>query len=506
MTFAPRNDNDLVINLLHFTTNLLHLDTRLLFMKHLPYFFIAFVLMVGCNDDDDNIRSVENDLEVEDFVWEGLNTFYYWQSDIADLDDNRFSSNKDYATFLSGFGGNPEALFNHLLSPQDRFSFVIDDYVVLENLLNRVSKTSGMKYGLAEVALGSEEIIGFVRYVLPGTDADTKGLERGDLFWGVDGVQLTKTNYQELLSSESDGYTLNLASDTSGSPSGTSLTLTTAVVQENPVHVEKIIELNGQKVGYLMYNAFLSSRETELENAFQTFQTANVDQLVLDLRYNPGGSVGIAIKLATMTTGQFDGEIFAKTQHNDKLSSWNEDYLFENLATELNMSKIYVIVSRQTASASELIINGLKAHIDVVVVGEATVGKNVGSYTIYDWIDNDGNRNPNHTWAMQPIAFKITDKNGNADFANGLSTDVSQTESIGNLGILGDTNEPLLNRALQQMGLLPQKFPNQQKFSQSVPSGKFINTEAPLLIQHLSADKQSKMEVQLLTESYDPKW
>ena len=83
---------------------------------------------------------------------------------------------------------------------------------------------------------------------------------------------------------------------------------------------------------------------------------------------------------------------------------------------------------------------------------------------------------------------------------------MSQIESIGNLGILGDTNEPLLNRALQQMGLLPQKFPNQQKFSQSVPSGKFINTEAPLLIQHLLADKQSKMEFQLLNENYDPKW
>ncbi len=506
MTFARQSHNDLSFILLHFTTNLLLLKSQLIFMKHIGYLFLALAFLLSCSDDDDNIRSVENDLEVEDFVWEALNTFYYWQSEIADLDDNRFSSNKEYATFLSGFGGAPDALFNHLLSPEDRFSFVTDDYVALENLLNRVSKTSGMKYGLAEVAPGSEEIIGFVRYVLPGTDADSKGLKRGDLFWGIDGTQLTKTNYRELLSSESNGYTLNFASDTSGAPSGASLTLTTAVVQENPVHVEEVIEINGQKVGYLMYTAFLSSRETELENAFQTFQSANIDHLVLDFRYNPGGSVDTAIKMASMITGQFDGEVLAQTQHNEKLGSWNESFLFENLASELNMSKIYVIVSRQTASASELVINGLRAHIDVVLIGETTVGKNVGSYSVYDWINNDGDRNPNHTWAMQPIAFKITDKNGNADFADGFNPDVSQTESIGNLGILGDPNEPLLNRTLQQMGLLPQKIPGQQKLSQSLPHGQFINTEAPMLVQFLSEDKRSKTEVRHLFEDYGPKW
>lgn len=505
MTFARHSYNDLSFVLLHFTTNLLHLRTRKRTMKKTYYLLLLIVFVLSCKDDDDNIRSVEADLEVEDYVWQSLNTFYYWQSDVADLADNRFSSNKQYATFLSGFGGEPEALFGHLLSSEDRFSFILNDYVALENLLNRVSKTSGMKYGLAEVSKDSEEVIGLVRYVLPGTDADNKGLKRGDLFWGVDGVPLTKSNYRDLLSSENDGYTLNFASDATGTPSGASLTLTTNVVQENPVHVEDIIEISGQKVGYLMYNAFLSSGETELENAFLTFQSANIDQLILDFRYNPGGSVNTAIKLASMVTGQFDEEIFVQTQHNEKLTTWNQSRTFENLAIRLNMNKIYVIVSRQTASASELVINGLKAHIDVVVVGEPTVGKNVGSYTIYDWIDNDGNINPNHTWAMQPIAFKITDKNGNADFADGFNADVSQTESVGNLGVLGDINEPLLNRTLQHMGLLPQKFPGQQNFLQSSSPREFINTEASFMTQTLSENKRAKKEVQHLFERYDLK-
>jgi len=74
------------------------------------------------------------------------------------------------------------------------------------------------------------------------------------------------------------------------------------------------------------------------------------------------------------------------------------------------------------------------------------------------------------------------------------------------LGVLGDPNEPLLNRTLQQMGLLPQKIPGQQKLSQSLPPGQFINTEAPMLVQFLSEDKRSKTEVRHLFEDYGPKW
>ena len=94
--------------------------------------------------------------------------------------------------------------------------------------------------------------------------------------------------------------------DVGGTRSGNEVTLLKATVQENPVHKERVIQLQGQKVGYLMYNAFLASRETELENALQSFQNANIDHLVMDFRYNPGGSVDTAINLASMITGQFD--------------------------------------------------------------------------------------------------------------------------------------------------------------------------------------------------------
>jgi hypothetical protein len=139
-----------------------------------------------------------------------------------------------------------------------------------------------------------------------------------------------------------------------------------------------------------------------------------------------------------------------------------------------------------------------------VTIGETSVVKNVGSYTIKDWIDNDGNVNPNHTWAMQPIAFKITDINGNADFANGLTPDVSQTENVGNLGVLGDINEPLLKRTLQQIGLLPERQPiSQAHKAQKSSNGSLINTENTLLYKSLSKELIKK-EFPHLLEGFDP--
>lgn len=211
-----------------------------------------------------------------------------------------------------------------------------------------------------------------------------------------------------------------------------------------------------------MYNGFVADFDDQLESAFAEFQTQGVNQLVIDLRYNRGGQTSSSIKLASMITGQFSGEVFAQTQHNDKLSSLNEDYLFEATAAQLKMDRLYVISSADTASASELLINGLSPYIDVILIGDDTTGKNVGSYSIYDWIDDEGNRNPRHTWAMQPITLKIANSEGFADFENGLQADYHLQEDVANLGFLGEIDEPLLEKTLEVMEVLPPKSEKNQ--------------------------------------------
>ena len=430
--------------------------------KLLPYVFLLFIL-ISCKDEDDNIPPRNNDFEIEDFIWQGLNTYYYWQSSVADLADKRFDSQKSYASYLSQFNENHELLFESLLSDKDRFSWIMSDYILLENQLSRLYTTSGMMPGLARIG-ESNDLVAFVRYVLPDSDAAAKNIERGNLFLSVNNEQLTIDNYRDLLSSDVGSFSIQLAQINGQmiTPTGVSVDLVKVEIQENPIHIHKLIELNNTKIGYLMYNGFVADYDDQLENAFAEFQTQGVDNLIVDLRYNRGGQTSSAIKLASMITGQFSGEVFAQTQHNDKLSSYNENYLFEAIAVQLKMDQLFVISSAETASASELLINGLSPYIDVILVGDDTTGKNVGSYSIYDWIDDEGNVNPRHTWAMQPITLKIANSEGFADFENGLQPDHSLQEDLANMGVLGEIDEPLLEKTLEVMGILPPKSEKNQ--------------------------------------------
>ena len=424
---------------------------------------LFFITLVSCKDQDDSIAFREYDFEIEDFIWEALNTYYYWQDSVPDLADNRFNSQKSYASFLSRSNENQEQLFESLLFDKDRFSWIVSDYTALENQLRRVYTTSGMILGLERIG-ESNDLFAYVRYVLPDSDASEKNIKRGDLFLSINNEQLTMDNYRDLLRSDVELFSIQLAqiSGQTVSPTGISVDLVKAEIQENPIHIHKLIELNNAKIGYLMYNGFVADFDDQLESAFAEFQTQGINQLVIDLRYNRGGRTSSSIKLASMITGQFSGEVFAQTQHNDKLSSLNEDYLFEATAAQLKMDRLYVISSAETASASELLINGLSPYIDVILIGDDTTGKNVGSYSIYDWIDDEGNRNPRHTWAMQPITLKIVNSEGFADFENGLQADYRLQEDVANLGFLGEIDEPLLEKTLEVMGVLPPKSEKNQ--------------------------------------------
>ena len=181
----------------------------------------------------------------------------------------------------------------------------MSDYTELENQLSRIYKTSGMMYNLVRIG-DSNELFAFVRYVLPDSDAATKNIKRGDLFLSVNNEQLTINNYQDLLSSDVGSFSIQLAQITGQTIalSGVNVDLVKTEIQENPVHIHKIIELNNMKIGYLMYNGFVADFDEELESAFSEFQTQGVNHLIVDLRYNRGGRTSSSIKLASMITGQ----------------------------------------------------------------------------------------------------------------------------------------------------------------------------------------------------------
>jgi carboxyl-terminal processing protease len=449
-------------------------------MKNFTTALLLYItlFLVSCEKNEGiGINSSTTD-KINHFIWKGMNTYYLWQENVPVLADNRFGNLGELYTYFKGFS-SPETVFESLrFQPEltDRFSIIVDDYIALENSFQGITLNSGMEFGLVRYVNSNTNIFCYVRYVLPNSDAATKGIQRGMIFTTVNGTQLTDTNFGNLLFNDSPNYTIGFANYNNGSPTpnGVSVSLNKAQLQENPIAISKVITEGTKKIGYLMYNQFSSSFDGQLNATFANFKTQNIDELIVDLRYNGGGSVQTATYLGSMITGQFNGQLYSKEVWNNRVMNALPASRFINNFTNqirnlnsngsvtlnesihsLGMTKVYFIVSPSTASASELVINSLSAYIDVFLIGKKTVGKQVGSITLYDsenLLRNGSNLNQNHTYAIQPIVLEISNKN-NSNQPNGFTPGTSLqgielAENFGNLGVLGERSDPLLDRTI----------------------------------------------------------
>ena len=422
------------------------------------------MLFTSCfEDNDDNGASAS---EINDFVWKGMNAAYLYKQEISDLDNDRFNDSDEYASYLNNYN-SPENLFESLIYDRDnidKFSLIIDNYIELEQYLSGVSLSNGLNYGLAYLPNSNNEIFGYVRYVNNGSAADLANINRGDIFRSIDGVTLSVDNYSDLLSQEI--YTVNFANyfnndtedinDDTIELNGINIELQKAPLVKNPVHYYSTLDYSSGKIGYLMYNQFVSNYDDYLKTIFSEFKSNSIDELILDLRYNPGGSINSAIVLASLITGQFENEVFNTEQWNNDIQNYwidnNPEYLINRFTTfqsSLNLSRVYILTTRSSASASELIINCLKPYINVVQIGTTTYGKYQASVTLYD-SENFSNQNVNrsHSYALQPLVLKTLNVNGVTDYYNGINPDYEYEERAFDMGQVGDLNEPMLNFTL----------------------------------------------------------
>ena len=185
-------------------------------MSRNKYFVVATLVLLtlfsGCKEKIKPIEKVPVPNEISRFVWNGLNDYYLWYKDVNKLSSDYFDDTNDWYRYLNTFGNDYEGLFYDLLYQYgtiDRFSWIVDDYVALENSFSGISKSTGMDIKLVRFAQ-SDYIFGYVRYVVPGSPSDNAGIKRGDLFIKVDGLDLTISNYYDLLF-EQNSYVLGMA-------------------------------------------------------------------------------------------------------------------------------------------------------------------------------------------------------------------------------------------------------------------------------------------------------
>ncbi|AXT59021.1 peptidase S41 [Aquimarina sp. AD10] len=432
----------------------------------------TFLFLVSCSSDDDSTPGGGNEQEINNpdqgldaFIWRGMNAYYLYKESVNDLANNRFTTDQELFQFLSTFS-SPEEVYEGLKStnPRDRFSFIVDDYIALEQSFSGVSKSNGLNFRLSLVSDTSDDVIGFVRYVLPGTDAEAKGLKRGDIFNAIDGVKMTRsTDFNAAFGKDSYNLSLATFNGTNFVPTGTTVDLNKVEYTENPILISKTLDYKGQKIGYMMYNSFVANFDEQLNTAFAQFKADGITDLILDLRYNGGGRVSSAVLLSSLVTGQFADKVFSKRIFNSELQAQFEagdpedlinrfvdKTLSDTPINSLGLTKLHVLTADGTASASELVINGLEPYIDVVQIGDTTTGKFQASVTLYDspsLLSKDGVSTA-HTYAIQPLILKSANANDVSDFVNGLTPDVPFTERVLNLGTLGEVEEPLLKAAL----------------------------------------------------------
>lgn len=450
--------------------------------------FIGLLIPAACSDDDVTEPKpepkVELDNKINNFVWKGMNSWYNWKSNVEILSNTKDDNQDDYYTFLNGFS-EPEDLFYKLCykyietvgkeNSVDRFSWFIEDYIIQNQQFQGISKTFGFRLQAVQIN-DAGDIVFYVRYVAPNSPASDAGIKRGDIINALDNIVLNSSNYNTTVGKLSnETVTLSFVSESGGILTPTyDKTITTVVLSQNPVYLKKIFNnINGRKVGYLVYNGFKSSYNDELNNAFSYFKSEGIDELILDLRLNGGGSVLTSAYLASMIYSNANNGKFAELKFNSNHIKENGAYNFQNTLNIYNsegeyeyeeninrlntLNRLYVLTSSSTASASEMIINGLKAYFPVKVIGTTTYGKNVGSITLYDSPSSDYTNiktaNTSHKNAMQPIVFQIFNKNNESDYIHGFNPDIEvvEYEFWNNILPFGDENEVVLKAALNDI-------------------------------------------------------
>ena len=404
------------------------------------------------------------------WIHEVMSYYYLWNDKMPSLTSTNTSAKPtDYFYTIL-----------HEYKKTDRFSWIDESVTNLQNQLNGISTVLGVKNNAFYTDNTNTSLAFVLAYVLKGSPADKAGLKRGDIILKVDDQTITNANYTTILSNQT--LKLGLGDFVGGAfvSNGKSVTVTKVELQTNPILADTIISWSGKKVGYLAYSQFLTSFDDSLRAIFGRFKTAGVNELVLDFRYNGGGYVVSSDLITNLTVKDAAarvGKLMNKKVYNATYTAYLEknstssafETLFKSEANNLGtLNRVFVLTAGNTASASELVINNLKPFMEVILIGENTYGKNVGSFTITD---------PNKRWdyGLQPITFLTENANKESNYGtvSGFTPDYILKDNVLPYKTLGNPGETYLNKALSIMGYVgyqPNSTERSPKYTRTLAS------------------------------------
>ncbi len=414
---------------------------------------------------------------VNEWIYEYMAERYLWDEHIPEL---RLDYSLDYQQFLDQMLNGVAAFDNvnaedgHWENGARKYWYTyIDSNSPISRSPGDINTDSGLMLmgGIITDAKTGQNHYGLaVVWCTPGSPAYLEGVSRGDFITKVNNVEITEDNYQRLGGMAINGNcTLELNKvEFNGAGAATLTNYKTTYIGKDSytdpaIYANKVLQTsNGKKVGYLNYMGFYMADDDNLIEAFRNFKAEGVSDLIVDLRYNPGGHVLSSVVLGTLIAGSaHKGEIYVRTTYNSARTAAGQvgDYKFgesanperiegydkitEALNAALGLNTVYVLTTETTASASELVINGLRGvGVTVNTVGMPTNGKNVGmegvrfNYRNYDFY-------------FYPITFYCQNAKGFKDYSNGFEPGYKFDDSRYFPYDFGSDNDALAHYAME---------------------------------------------------------
>ena len=329
------------------------------------------------------------------FVRDVLDEYYLWYRNLPRLNPANYRS--------------PEAYLEAVrYRPLDStFSYITDR--ATNEAFYSASQFVGV--GFSTTTIGTEMRL---LQVFPESPASEAGLQRGDRIRSINGITVVQHIERGTLANafgpSNEGVEVSLVYVTRAGEEKRA-NLTKRVVTIPTVSLTRTFRIDGRTVGYLFFRNFVEPSYAALDDAFAALREAGATELVVDLRYNGGGLVDVAVHLGSLVGGTpTQDQVFAVFRHNDKQTALNETLRFGAAAQSLGLERLFVITTGSSASASELVINSLRAYIPVIVVGSTTYGKPVGQYG-FTFCDK----------VLAPVSFSLVNANGEGDYFDGIA-------------------------------------------------------------------------------------